>query len=92
MKRPLVAFLLSFLLAGAGLWYLGKWKYGFINLGIILMIGFILTICLPEELFDKWIHYAAAGCACGSGALAQFFAQQMNERIKNETESPRNPH
>jgi TM2 domain-containing membrane protein YozV len=51
MKRPETAFILSFLLPGAGLWYLGKWGAGFLNLGIVLLLGFVLLVALPDEVF-----------------------------------------
>ena len=81
-KSHNIAFCLSFILPGAGLWYLGKWKWGFINLGVVLAIGIILSISLPDDAFFKVIRWVAIGCAGGSAGLAQAIAQQVNARIK----------
>lgn len=84
MKRPGVAFVLSFLLPGAGLWYLGKWKYGFLNLGVVLVLGLILALSLPDQVFDKWIHYVAVGFSGGSAWLAKQMADQMNSKRRQD--------
>ncbi|MGA1868468.1 MAG: hypothetical protein ACMUJM_07955 [bacterium] len=81
-KSHKTAFILSFLLAGTGLWYLGKWKWGFINLFAVLARGIILHFSLPEEAFFKIIRWVAIGCAGGSGDLAQAIAQQMSVKLK----------
>ena len=78
------AFILSFLLPGAGLWYLGKWKWGFVNLGVVLTLGVILSLALPDDTFSKVTRWVAMGCAGGSGGLAQAIAQQMNAKLKAE--------
>jgi hypothetical protein len=80
MKKPIVAFTLSFFLPGAGLAYLGKWKWGFINLGIVLLIGVAAAFILSDETFERYIRYIAIGCAGGSGGLAQALTTQMNQR------------
>jgi hypothetical protein len=49
MKKPIVAFTLSFILPGAGLAYLGKWKWAFINLGVVLLIGIAAALLLSDE-------------------------------------------
>jgi len=84
MKRKShnIAFVLSFILPGAGLWYLGRWKWGFMNLGIVCAIGIILSLALSDETFFKVIRWVAFGCAGGSAGLAQAIAQQMNARTK----------
>ena len=84
MKSPGLAFLLSFLLPGAGLWYLRKWKYGFLNLGVVLLLGFILALVLPEDVFFKWIPYVAVGCAGGSAGLAQNLAERLNQKRRQD--------
>jgi hypothetical protein len=83
MKNPLVAFTLSFFLPGAGLCYLGKWIWGFVNLAIVLVIGVFAAVALSEEAFAKCIRYLAIGCGGGSGGLAMALAQQMNQGTKN---------
>ena len=79
MKSHSVAFALSFFLPGAGLFYLGKWKWGFMNLGVVFAIGFILALALPDDTFNSIIKPVALGCSGGSGALAQSIAQEMNK-------------
>ena len=39
MKKPWVAFLCNFLLAGAGFAYLGKWMWAVADLFVTLLIG-----------------------------------------------------
>lgn len=78
MKRPFVAFLLSFLLPGAGLAYLGLWKWALINLLAVLVVGFLLAFLLPEEFLDRYMRYVAIGLSSGSGGLAQALAVQRN--------------
>ncbi|MDB6029285.1 MAG: hypothetical protein JWM68_5508 [Verrucomicrobiales bacterium] len=84
MKKPFLAFLLSFLLPGAGLAYLGKWKWAIINLSVVLGIGLLLAFILSDEVFEKCIRPIAAGLAGGSGGLAQLLAKQMNEKATSK--------
>jgi hypothetical protein len=88
MKSPLLAFTLSFFLPGAGLWYLGKWAWGFVNLAVVLVLGVIAAVALSEEAFERSIRYLAIGCGGGSGGLAMALAQQMNQGKKNGGSSP----
>src|SRR5947207_2475301 len=83
MKSTLLAFTLSFFVPGAGLWYLGKWAWGFVNLAVVLVIGFIAAVVLSEEAFEKSIPYLSIGCSGGSAGLAMALAQQMNQRKMN---------
>jgi hypothetical protein len=83
MKKPSIAFLLSFLLPGAGLAYLGKWKWAITNLAVVLLVGGLAAFLLPEDIFDRYIRYVAFGCAGGSGALAQQLAAHMNREVNN---------
>ena len=82
MKKPIVAFTLSFFLPGAGLAYLGKWKWAFINLGVVLLVGVAAAFLLSEEFFEQYGHYIAVGCSGGSGGLAQALATQMNQKLQ----------
>jgi hypothetical protein len=47
-KKPWVAFLLSILLTGAGLAYLGKWGWAVLNLLAALGIGYAAVMVYPE--------------------------------------------
>lgn len=80
MKKPFVAFLLSFFLPGAGLAYLGKWKWAFVNFAVVLLIGIAAVVFLSEEGFERYIRYISIGCSGGSGGLAQALAKQMNQK------------
>lgn len=82
MKKPWLAFTLSFLLPGAGLAYLGKWGWGLVNLLAVLAIGVGLALLLPAATFHHFIRLVGYGCAGGSGGLAQWFAAQMNQQAK----------
>ena len=84
MKRPTLAFTLSFLLPGAGLAYLGKWKWGVLNLGIVLLIGAVAAFFLSDDAFGRYIRYIGIGCSSGSGGLAQALATQMNQGRKTD--------
>jgi hypothetical protein len=79
MKKPWVALLLSFLIPGAGLAYLGKWKWAIINLAVVLLVGILAAFLLPDDIFDRYIRYVGYGCSGGSGALALQLATQMNQ-------------
>jgi hypothetical protein len=80
LKKPWLAFTLSFLLPGAGLVYLGKWKWGIINLVSVLGIGVVMTFLLPDDMFEKIINPVAAGLGVASGGLATSVAKEMNMR------------
>ena len=82
MKKPIVAFTLSFFFPGAGLAYLGKWKWAFINLGVVLLVGVAAAFLPSEEFFEQYGHYIAVGCSGGSGGLAQALATQMNQKLQ----------
>jgi len=84
MKKPLVAFLLSFLLPGAGLAYLGKWKWAIFNFVVVLLVGVLAAFLLPEDTFDRYMRFIAFGCSGGSGGLAQQLAVQMNQKANAE--------
>ncbi|WP_038161738.1 hypothetical protein [Verrucomicrobium sp. BvORR106] len=79
MKKPLVAFLLSFFIPGAGLAYLGNWKGAFINIGIALLIGIGCAILLPDDFFAHYGRYIGFGIAGGSGAFARQKAIEFNQ-------------
>ena len=87
MKKPIIAFILSFLLPGAGLAYLGRWKWAIINLGIVLLIGIAAAFLLSEETLYRYGHFLAIGCSGGSGGLAQALTTQMNLKEKTRDES-----
>jgi hypothetical protein len=80
MKKPFVAFLLSFLLPGAGLAYLGKWKWAFINFGVVILIGVVAVFALSDATIRNYGSYLGIGCAAGSAGLARAVAELMNKK------------
>jgi TM2 domain-containing membrane protein YozV len=82
MKKPFVALLLSILLPGAGLAYLGRWKWGLINLAVVLAVGVGMAYLLSDDVFDRISTGVAAGLAGGSGALARQLAIQINAKAE----------
>ena len=74
MKKPWLAFLLNFLLAGLGFAYLGKWKWAALNFfGIILAAVFLLRF-IPSDYSSA----VSAGVAAMNGAIAMQVANAMN--------------
>jgi hypothetical protein len=92
MKSPLLAFTLSFFLPGAGLWYLGWRQWAVANLLVVLAIGAVAALALPEGVFDRNIRLLATACSGGSGGLAMALAQQHNQLAakpsRAESDSP----
>jgi len=83
-EKAVLGLLFSFLLPGAGLVYLGKWKWGLLNLALVLAVGALAVCLLPEDVFDRYIRYLGYGCAGGSGGLAQQWAIKMNKEMTGE--------
>lgn len=79
MKNRTVALVLNSLLPGAGLAYLGRWKWAILNLSVVLFVGILTVSLLPDEIFDKVYRDVAYACAGGSGALAYQLATRMNQ-------------
>lgn len=41
--NPIIAFLLSFLFPGVGMFYLKRWSKGFINIGVLVVLWLFLS-------------------------------------------------
>lgn len=82
MKSPLLAFLLSFFVPGAGLAYLGLWKPALVNFAVVLAIGVMLAFVLPDAVPGNYLRYVAFGLAGGSGAFAQLKAKMRNADLR----------
>lgn len=72
-KKPWVAFLLSILLTGAGLAYLGKWGWAVLNLLTACGIGIAVTLAYPDAITP-----VAIGVWTGSAVLAKNLAEKLN--------------
>ncbi len=73
-KKPWVAFLLSILLTGAGLAYLGKWGWAALNFVIALGIGIVVALTYPDAASPIGI-----GILVGSAFMAKNLAEKMNK-------------
>ena len=92
MKRPVISFVLSAVLPGAGLWYVGKRGWGLLNFLVVLVVGLVLPYVLLRDVIADSIHYFWIACAAGSGGLAHAVAFQVNEKEETcETETPPEP-
>jgi hypothetical protein len=83
MKRSTIAFLLSFLIPGAGLWYLHKPMWGAANLFLVLAVGIVLAFILPNQIIDEKFHYFLLACAAASGGFAHATATRLNRRTSS---------
>jgi hypothetical protein len=79
MKSPFLAFVLSFFVPGAGLWYLGWRGWAVVNLLAVIAVGVIAALALPEDVFDRNAGALSAALSGGSGGLAMTLAKN---RIK----------
>jgi hypothetical protein len=77
-KNATLAFTLNFFLPGAGLWYLGWWGWGLLNLAVVLTIGVAASLAMPDDVFEHNRRYLAAMCSGGSGGLAMGLADRWN--------------
>ena len=50
MKKPGLAFVFNFLLAGAGLAYLGMWVWAVVNLAVTSAIAYMVVQYAPDQL------------------------------------------
>ena len=81
-KSPMLAFTLNFFVPGAGLWYLGSWAWGLLNLLVVIAIGVTAAFALTDDTFDRIRGPLAAACAGGSGGLAMALVNQSNARLR----------
>ena len=78
MKKPWLAFLLSFMIAGAGFVYLGKWMWAALNLLGALVVGLIVYRFSPDS-----VSIASVAVAAASGSLAMNAAKMMNAKASS---------
>ena len=82
MKKPWLAALLSFLIVGAGLAYLGKWKWAAINCFSVIAVALVLNRYSPDSL--SWL---APGLGAGSASIALQAAKAMNQKTPLQADS-----
>jgi len=75
MKSPRIAAVLSFIVPGAGLWYVGRHAWGALNLVAAIVVPTVLTYT-AGEWFSQYINYVLLGIAAASAGLAHAVAQQ----------------
>ena len=83
MKRPWIAFLLSFLVAGAGFAYLGKWTWAILNFAAAIAVGLLVYRFSPDSM-----SIASTAVAAASGSLAMTAAKAMNAKFAPPAASP----
>ena len=67
MKKRNLAATLSFIVPGAGLWYLGRHRWAIAN--ILAVTGLVLSAGGVEAIAER-IHYVILTVAAGSAGLA----------------------
>lgn len=77
MKKPWLAFLINFLVAGAGFAYLGKWKWAAINFFGAIAVGLVFFHYAPDR-----INIVSAAMGALNGGLARSAAQSVNAKLK----------
>lgn len=55
MKNPFLAFVLSLVIPGAGLAYLGQWLVGLVNLLVVIALWFSLTLSFGDVV-DRYVY------------------------------------
>jgi len=74
-KKPWVAFVLSFLVPGAGLFYLGYWKSGVVNLCVATVLA-MLVVERPGMMgVSDYEHYALLVIASASAGVAHALSE-----------------
>jgi hypothetical protein len=75
MKKPWLAALLSFLIVGLGLAYLGKWGWAALNFFGVIAVALIVNRYSPDSL--SWIGPALGAT---SASIAFHVAKAMNQK------------
>lgn len=55
MKNPFIAFILSLVVPGAGIAYLGQWLVGLLNLIVVIALWFSLTLSFGDVV-DRYVY------------------------------------
>jgi hypothetical protein len=83
MKKPWLAALLSFLVVGAGLAYLGKWGWAALNFFGVIAVGLLVNRYSPDSM--SWV---APGLGAGSASIAFQAAKAMNLKAGAQPAQP----
>ncbi len=75
MKKPWIALVLNFLLAGAGFVYLGKWVWALVDFFVTIVLGVAMFYLFPGSF--NWISAAFPGI---NGVLAMNMTRFWNSR------------
>lgn len=71
---PYTAFTLNFIFPGLGFWAMKMWTKGFINLGVVLLAGLVLSFFL-----DRQNIMPATFIGIASGAWAFIIAKERQD-------------
>ena len=77
MKNSWYAFVLSFVVPGAGLAYCHKWTWAAGNLALVTVAIAVVVFFFPGSLVYDHIHYLIVALAAGSAGFAHAVATQM---------------
>ncbi len=76
MKKPWMAFLLNFLLPGAGMGYLHRWGLALANFLLVQLILLVLCFWPPGPEWHEHFHYVLLVLMAASGGWAHAVASQ----------------
>jgi TM2 domain-containing membrane protein YozV len=73
-NNPIIAFMLSFLFPGVGMFYLKSWRNGFINIALLVVLGiFLFQVETVPFFIPLFIGIA-------SGAWAYLEAEEIRKK------------
>jgi hypothetical protein len=80
IKKPFVAFVLNFFIAGAGFVYLGRWKSALLNFAVVCVVGIFFLLSSPDSFSGVSIVIAVI-----DGSIAKIAADRMNAQLGGQT-------
>lgn len=87
-RRALFAGILSFLLPGLGLWYLGFRKAAVINFSVVVGALILLAGVLAEPTLVEHVHYLFLGFAALSAGYAHGVGTSPDAAVGGELPTP----
>lgn len=76
-KRPWLAFVLNFLIPGAGLLYLHRWGLALANFLAVQSVLLTILLWQPDPEWTQHLHYPVLILMAASGGWAHALACQM---------------